>query len=150
LKRAGAAAVLLGLGLGAGCAGPPPAPAPSPSAAASAAASLAVEPASFDFGRVLPGRTLHKEFQLRNLGRQAVAIESVTTDCGCMVVGEYARELAAGAATKLTVQLQTPEQPGTVVRSLVVRTGGASPASVELRVRATVVGEDGPGSVRGG
>ncbi len=103
-----------------------------------------MEPAAFDFGRVLPGRSVQKEFRLRNLGRDALPIDSVTTDCGCMVVGEYARVLPPGASTGLTVMLTTPPQPGPLLRTLVVRTGGAHPASVALHVRATVVEEKPP------
>jgi hypothetical protein len=144
--RALGAAAALAAALFGGCGGQSPAPTPAPPASPStgAASALAVEPASFDFGRVLPGRVLHKEFQLRNLGRATVAIDSVTTDCGCLIVGEYARQLAPGASTVLMVDLHTPPQPGALVRTLVVRTGGANPASLELRLRATVVGE-GPG-----
>jgi hypothetical protein len=129
--------------LAGGCGAPAPAPTPAPAGppTSGAAATLVVEPAAFDFGRVLPERTLHKEFRLRNLGPQEAAIDSVTTDCGCMVVGDYARRLAAGASTSLKVQLQTPPQPGELVRSLVVKASGASPATVELRLRATVVAE---------
>ena len=141
------AAALLAALLGAGCGGPAPAsPPPPPAAAGGAAPALVLEPASFDFGRVLPERALHKDFQLRNLGRDAVAIDSVTTDCGCMIVGPYARLLAAGASTVLTVELQTPPAAGTVMRTLVVRTGGATPTSLELKLRATVVGQERPPS----
>ena len=141
-----AAAALAAL-LAAGCSGPAPAPPPpSPAAAAGEAPALVLEPAAFDFGRVLPQRALHKDFQLRNLGRTTVAIDSVTTDCGCMIVGPYARQLAPGASTVLTVELQTPPGAGTVVRALVVRTAGANPTSLELKLRATVVGEPKPAS----
>jgi hypothetical protein len=54
------------------------------------------------------------------------------------VTGDYARRLAPGASTVLTVVLTTPPQPGRLVRSVVVRT--ASPAgSLALSVAATVV-----------
>ena len=148
MTRARAAAALaLALALGAGCGGSAPAPgSPPPAPPAGGPASLALEPAAFDFGRVLPGRVLRKDFQLRNLGRGTVAIDSVTTDCGCLIVGRYARELPPGASTTLTIELHTPEGAGSLVRTLVVRAGGASPASLELKVRATVVGEGAPAS----
>jgi hypothetical protein len=118
---------------------PPAPPAASPSAAAPAVVStLSAEPSAFDFGRVLPGRTLQKEFRLRNLGAHPLVIESVTTDCGCMVTGEYARELAPGGSTALTVALTTPTQPGRLVRSVVVRTA-TPPGTLALTVAATVV-----------
>jgi hypothetical protein len=140
-----AAAAALGLALGLGCGAPATPPRPASSAAAGPAV-LVAEPPTFDFGRVLPDRAVRKEFRLKNLGRDVVSIESVATDCGCMVVGEYARQLAPGASTGLTVQLHTPPQPGTLVRTLVVKTAGAQPTLLELRVRATVVGEGAGGA----
>jgi hypothetical protein len=101
-----------------------------------AAAPLVAEPPGFDFGRVLPDRSVQKEFRLRNLGQQALVIENVATDCGCMVVGEYARELPAGGTTQLTVLLNTPPQPGVVQRTVVVRTAAGS---LPVPIRATVV-----------
>jgi hypothetical protein len=118
-------------------AGAPPAggAAASPPPAA-VSAPLVAEPAGFDFGRVLPAHSVQKEFRLRNLGRQPVVIENVATDCGCMVVGEYAKELPAGGSTPLTVLLHTPPQPGLVQRTVVVRTPGGN---LPLPIRATVV-----------
>lgn len=118
-----------------------PAPRPSPQAAAPRPLVLAAEPSVFDFGRVLPGRSVRKEFRLRNLGRQEIAIESVTTDCGCLVAGEYARRLPPGGSTSLTVMLQVPAEPGRVERTVVVRTGGPAAESLALRLRATVVAD---------
>jgi len=139
----GAAAAALGLLLAAcgGAAGPPPATPPPSSARA--VSLLAAEPAEFDFGRVLPARALQKQFTLRNLGREPLSIASVTTDCGCLVVGEYARELRPGAATSLTLVLNTPQQPGSLQRNVVVRTAAPHEESLGIRLLATVVA--GPG-----
>jgi hypothetical protein len=147
LTAARGAWAALGALLAGGCGGPAAAPSPAPSGAtAPAASAVAFEPASFDFGRVLPDRSLQKDFRLRNLGRAPVAIDAVTTDCGCLVVGAYARQLAPGASTVLTVQLQTPAQPGTLVRNVVVKTAAPNPTSLQLTLRATVVGDPKPAS----
>jgi uncharacterized protein DUF1573 len=141
LRRAAAAAAALAVSLScnAGRSGPSPGAAAPPPVAGSAL-PLAAEPASFDFGRVLPRHSVQKEFRLRNLGRDTLAIDSVVTDCGCMVVGEYARALPPGGSTALTVMLETPPSPGTVQRSLVVKTPAGS---LQVRIRATVVGDGG-------
>lgn len=124
--------------------GPSPAPPPAAAASPAAAARLSIEPAAFDFGRVLPGRQLQKQFTLRNLTGEAVAVTSVTTDCGCLVVGDHPRALLAGASAPLTLQLTTPDHAGPVVRNVVVHTDAADAAGLTLR--ATVVAEgDGPG-----
>jgi hypothetical protein len=46
----------------------------------------------------------------------------------------------------LTVQLQTPPQPGTLVRNVVVKTAAPNPTSLQLTLRATVVGDAKPAS----
>jgi hypothetical protein len=124
------------LALLAACTAAPPGAAPASPPAATVAAPLSAEPAGFDFGRVLPGREVQKEFRLRNLSGQPVVIENVATDCGCMVVGEYAKELPAGGSTPLTVLLHTPPQPGLVQRTVVVRT---PQGTLPVPIRATVV-----------
>ena len=57
---------------------------------------IRVEPAGFDFGSVLPGKTLRKEFRLRNAGDQDLVLQKVRTSCGC-TVGELARTTLAPA-----------------------------------------------------
>ena len=42
-----------------------------------------VEPESFDFGKALPGKTLGKEFTIRNFGDAELVIDGVSTTCGC-------------------------------------------------------------------
>jgi hypothetical protein len=146
--RAEAALLLLSAGLLSACG--PSAP-PSPAAGATPAtpaptAHLAFEPPAFDFGRVLPGRPMRKQFTLRNLTGEAVAVTSVTTDCGCLLVGDHPRMLAPGAAAPLTIQLTTPDHAGPVVRNVVVHTGTAGAETVGLTLRATVIAEgNGPG-----
>lgn len=133
------AAALLASVLALACGSPPP-PAAPPARSGPRLPALAAEPPGFDFGRLLPGRTVRKEFRLRNLGPSALAIESVTTDCGCVVTGGYARHLPPGGATALTVMLEAPGRPGLVERAVVVRSGGETLA---LKLRATVVAEGG-------
>jgi hypothetical protein len=126
------------LGAGFACSPPPPG-AQSPAPAAPRALTLAATPEGFDFGRVLPGRTLQKEFRLRNLGARPLHIVEVSTDCGCMVTGEYAREIPPGGSTALTVTLTTPSRPGRLERMVVVRTAAPDAAALALRMAATVV-----------
>jgi hypothetical protein len=129
------AAALLAAALALSCGAPSAPPSPPPSAARRAPA-LVAEPAAFDFGRLLPGRSVRKEFRLRNLGPAELAVESVTTDCGCVVTGTYARRLPPGGATALAVTLEAPAKPGPVERTVLVRTRGETLA---LKLRATVV-----------
>lgn len=136
----GRGAALVALSLATAACNPAPVEvvrAPAAGSGAAAPAALAVEPAGFDFGRVLAGRRVQKRFSLRNLGRETLALE-VMSDCGCIIAGEYARQLPPGASTALTVVLETPRQPGPVRRTVIVRTSNPD-GSVPVPIRATVV-----------
>jgi hypothetical protein len=141
--RPAAILLLCAVPLAAAC-GPsaPPSPAPgAPPPTFAPAPVLSVEPVQFDFGRVLPNRRLQKQFTLRNLGREALTITSVVTDCGCLVADDYARALAPGASTTLTLILTTPEEAGPLLRNVVVHAASPRAESVGLTLRAVVVAE---------
>lgn len=99
---------------------------------------LRVEPASFDFGRALPEKTLRKEFTLRNLGDRELVIEAVSTTCGCTAAIAGEKRLAPGRSTPLTVTLETRHYRGRVDRKVLVRSNDARTPLVEVGVSATV------------
>ena len=99
---------------------------------------LRVEPASFDFGRTLPGRTLRKEFTLRNLGDRDLVIEGVSTTCGCTAAVAGEKTVPPGRSTPLAVTLQTRDYRGRVERKILVRSNDAKNPLLEIAVQATV------------
>jgi hypothetical protein len=113
--------------------GGPPAP-----ARADEGARLRVEPQAFDFGRSLPGRTLRKEFTLRNLGDRELVIEGVSTTCGCTAAIAGEKTLAPGRSTPLTVTLQTRDYRGKVERKVLLRSNDAKTPLTEITVSTTV------------
>jgi hypothetical protein len=100
---------------------------------------VAVEPPAFSFGRVLPSRTLHKEFVLRNWGDQDLAIEKISTSCGCTAALAAVRTLKPGRSTVLRVTVDTRRDLGHVVRSVVVKTNDPAKPLLELKLDLTVV-----------
>ena len=99
---------------------------------------IRVEPAGFDFGAVVAGRTLRKEFRLRNAGDQPLLLQRVRTSCGC-TVGKLARtSLEPGAATALVVSLTTGSSRGHLVKSVVVPSNDTKTPLLEIRIEATV------------
>jgi hypothetical protein len=111
---------------------------PAPSLGAEGAARLRVEPKAFDFGRSLPGRTLRKEFTLRNLGETELSIEGVSTTCGCTAAIAGEKRLAPGRSTPLTVTLETRDYRGRVERKVLVRTNDPKTPLTEITVSTTV------------
>lgn len=102
---------------------------------------LSVEPASFDFGKALPNRTLEKEFNLRNFGDEELVIEKVTTSCGCTVTQLDTKLLKPGASTPLRVKLETRSAQGRILKSVAIRSNDATKSVFELKLEATVVPE---------
>ena len=103
-----------------------------------AAPRIRVEPESFDFGKALPGKTLRKDFTLRNFGDAALVLESVSTTCGCTAALPVERRVEPGGSTLLRVTFETRRYSGRVERQVLVRSNDPKTPLVEVRVSATV------------
>jgi hypothetical protein len=112
---------------------------PKPEAPPAKAPRIAVEPASFDFGKALPNRTLEKEFYIRNWGSADLAIEAVSTTCGCTVADGWSKLVHPGGNTPLRVKLETRSYSGRVVRKVLIRSNDPAKSLLEVQVEATVV-----------
>lgn len=102
------------------------------------APAIRVAPASFDFGRTLPHRTLRKEFTLRNAGERDLVIEKVSTSCGCTAAIAGETTLKPGRTTPLTVTLDTRDGRGRVERKVMVRSNDPATPLLEVTLSATV------------
>jgi hypothetical protein len=102
---------------------------------------LAVEPAGFDFGEALPGKTLTKEFSIRNFGDQELKIDNVSTSCGCTaaLLDPKNTVLKPGASAPLRVEMRTASGPGRMLKSVLIRSNDPVKGSYELKLEATVV-----------
>jgi hypothetical protein len=124
-----AAAVVLA---GSGWAAPAAAPAPKKGP------RIAVEPAAFDFGATLPQKTLTKEFVLRNVGDGDLAIEAVTTSCGCTAALPAERLIKPGQQTPLRVSVETRSARGRVDRFVYVRSNDKTQSNLTIALSFTV------------
>lgn len=117
----------------------PPAPSGSPP---TSGPRLAIEPAGFDFGAALPGKSLTKEFTLRNLGSAELVIEKLSSSCACTayLLEEKDRRLAPGRRAPLRVTLKTPARPGRVLEKVLISSNdprGAASVQLEATVTST-------------
>jgi hypothetical protein len=99
-----------------------------------------VEPASFDFGRVKAGSHLRKVFRLRNLGEGPLVIERISRSCQCTMAEADALSLPPGGSTSLRVGVEMPDTAGAVQHQVLVRSNDPKTPSLEIVLRATVVG----------
>jgi hypothetical protein len=103
-----------------------------------AAPRIRIEPESFDFGRAQPGKTLRKDFTIRNFGDAELFIENVSTTCGCTAALSVQRRVAPGGRTGLRVTFDTRSYSGKVERQVLVRSNDPKAPLVQVRVSATV------------
>jgi hypothetical protein len=99
---------------------------------------IAVEPDAFDFGKALPGKTLRKEFTLRNFGDAELVIENVSTSCGCTAALASDKQVKPGGSTLLRVTLETRSYSGRVERQVLVRSNDPATPLLTVKVSATV------------
>jgi len=99
---------------------------------------IRVEPEGFDFGRALPGKTLRKEFRVRNFGDAPLVIAGVSTSCGCTAAIAAESRVEPGGSTLLRVTLETRRYSGRVEREVLLRSNDPKAPLVTVRVSATV------------
>ncbi len=99
---------------------------------------IQVEPESFDFGKAQPGRTLRKEFTIRNFGDAALVIEGVSTTCGCTAAISAQSRVEPGGRTSLRVTFETRSFSGKVERHVLIRSNDPKTPLLQVRVSATV------------
>ena len=100
---------------------------------------IRVEPEGFDFGRTQRGKTLRKDFTLRNFGDAELVIEGVSTTCGCTAALAAESRVQPGGRTLLRVTFDTRTFSGKVERQVLVRSNDPKTPLVQVRVSATVV-----------
>jgi Protein of unknown function (DUF1573) len=99
---------------------------------------ISVEPEAFDFGKALPGKTLRKEFTLRNFGDAELLIDKVSTTCGCTAALASDTKLQPGGSTLLRVTLETRSYSGKVERQVLVRSNDPKTPLLTVKISATV------------
>lgn len=99
---------------------------------------IVVEPPAFDFGPALPGKTLHKEFVIRNHGTEDLVIEGVSTTCGCTAALADRQKIRPGSSTALRVSLATRSDSGLVQRLVLIRSNDPTRARYEVKLQVTV------------
>jgi hypothetical protein len=103
-----------------------------------AAPRIRVEPESFDFGKAQQGKTLRKDFTIRNFGDAELVIEGVSTTCGCTAALAAQSRVEPGGRTVLRVTFDTRTYTGKVERDVLVRSNDPKTSLVQVRVSATV------------
>jgi uncharacterized protein DUF1573 len=120
---------------------PPPPAAPPASPAAERAPRIEVEPDHFDFGRLLPQRTVSKQFSIRNFGTADLTVERITKSCDCTAALLDNKVIKPGGSGTLRVTFETRQYNGKVARSVLIKSNDPQRPTVELKIEATVTAE---------
>jgi hypothetical protein len=99
---------------------------------------IMVAPERFDFGPVLPGKAVTREFVIRNVGSADLNLEKVQPSCGCTVATGYSPVVKPAGSTVLRITLTTPSSSGRIVKTVLVRSNDPARPVVELKIEATV------------
>ena len=120
---------------------PPPATSPAPTTAAARAPRIEVEPDQFDFGRVLPQRTVSKQFSIRNFGSADLTVERVSTTCGCTAALLDNKVVKPGGSAALRVTFETRNYSGKVAHDVLIKSNDPQRPTLELKLEATVTAD---------
>jgi hypothetical protein len=100
---------------------------------------IAVEPSEFDFGEVLPNKTVEKEFTVSNQGTEELVIEKVLTDCGCTAAMLEDKRLDPGESAVLRATLRTGSRPRHLRKRVLIHSNDMGQRSFTVLLLATVV-----------
>lgn len=73
---------------------------------------ISIEPEVFDFGKIVEGTVVNKEFTITNKGNDVLKIEKVRASCGCTAASPKKNELKPGESTTLDVSFNSANRSG--------------------------------------
>lgn len=104
--------------------------------------TLAVVPATYDFGEIAADVPVTTTLRVANTGRGELSISGVTTSCGCTTAQLEETVLAPGAATDLTVTFDPQAHPGLygpLLRMVYLQSNDPAQPEIEVPVHVTIL-----------
>lgn len=98
---------------------------------------LAVDNASFEFGKVNEGEEITHVFKIKNEGTAELIITNVSPACGC-TASDFTKSLAPGAEGTITLSVKTAGMNGWTERYAEVISNDASQPFMKLWVKMDV------------
>lgn len=119
-------------GCGSGAEGQTSVPSPPPPSA------IVCRELVWDFGTVdsIETPSVEHVFRIQNTADVPVAVEDVSTTCGCVVPKDHPTEIPAGSIAEFPVKVQTVGRPGPFQKSVEIRLRTSPPSSL----RPSIVG----------
>ena len=111
-------------------------------AACGGSPTLAVLPATYDFGEIAADAPVTTTLQVSNTGQGKLTIDSITTSCGCTTAKVDETELAPGAVTNLTIAFDPQAHPGLygpLLRMVYLQSNDPAQPEVEVPVSVEIL-----------
>lgn len=111
-------------------------------AACGGSPTLAVLPATYDFGEIAADAPVTTTLQVSNMGQGKLTIDSITTSCGCTTAKVDETELAPGAVTNLTITFDPQAHPGLygpLLRMVYLQSNDPAQPEVEVPVSVEIL-----------
>jgi hypothetical protein len=111
-------------------------------AACGGSPTLAVLPATYDFGEIAADAPVITTLQVSNTGRGKLTIDSITTSCGCTTAKVDETELAPGAVTNLTITFDPQAHPGLygpLLRMVYLQSNDPAQPEVEVPISVEIL-----------
>jgi hypothetical protein len=104
--------------------------------------TLAVVPATYDFGEIAADAPVTTTLRVTNVGKGELNISSVATSCGCTTAQLEETTLAPGAATDLTVTFDPQAHPGLygpLLRMVYLQSNDPAQPEIEVPVHVMIL-----------
>lgn len=113
-----------------------------------AGARIKVEPAFFDFGKVVYGEVAEHTFTIQNIGDDALKILRLSTSCGCTkaYISDEEKTIDPGMSVSMVVSFdpavhKDDSDLGEVTRIVYIKTNDPKNPEIEVEIKANVVKE---------
>lgn len=91
-----------------------------------------------DFGTLNAGDVKRADFVFTNTGNAILEVTEVRPTCGCTTAGEWTRKVEPGETGKISLQLNTANFQGPVVKFVTVVCNDPTQASLQLQLKANI------------
>lgn len=94
---------------------------------------------NFDFGEVLDGDVIEKDFEFNNIGKSDLIIRKIKASCGCTTVEPADKVIKPGKSSSVKASVKTSGFTGRIAKTITIITNDPVNPSVVIRMTATVL-----------
>lgn len=94
---------------------------------------------NFDFGEVMEGDVIEKDFEFNNIGKSDLIIRKIKASCGCTTVEPADKIVKPGKSSSVKASVKTSGFTGRIAKTITIITNDPVNPSVVIRMTATVL-----------